>query len=807
MIEVENIKAKSINFIYATRDKIINAGRKVIGKLRSIDFSSLKDLPAKEYIVNTYSKIKSRFHSSDEENNSRLKQFFISFSNSRAGTFFKYVFSGKKAVVLLVALIVLLTSFTYIYLSRSHGSSEYNHRLVITLVFANLLMVLGLLGLIFTRLTRLWKQGKRQGISSSLQIRMVLIFSGLTIIPTIIMTSFSLYFITFGIQSWFDKKISNALQNSVAVAQAYLSEHSTNLKGDALAVAADIQKGAKKLQKDKESFRTFLNSQISVRSLSNAVVIKGKELLQESALTQDVSQKERTLEIMRKAGRGEVVMILQDNHAQAKAGKDLARALVKLKGFEDTFLIVSRDVDAKVVSYVRNAQDSYLQYEKLRRETQSLQLNFSFIFIGVSIVLLLIAMWFGIYYSGKIIQPINMLVDATERVKSGDLSVRMVEPLRQDELGALVTAFNRMTGNLQLNQGQLTEVGKQIEDRRRLIEAVFSGVTSGVISLDKEKKIKLYNKAAAKILNVTDEKFIGFHIKSFFPEIANIFDEVNKFPERIFQQEFEVKRESHRLNLLVRIVAEEFFGHVQGYIVSIDDVTKLVTAQRMAAWSDVARRIAHEIKNPLTPIHLSAERIRSKFESEVQDKDALNKYIDNISRHAENIGMIVKEFSDFARMPEPILKPNNLKEIIRDVIFSEKVVHPSISYVNSLPEKDVVFDFDRELVSQVLQNILKNAAESIEENQNPREKKEISIKLTHEKTIELIISDTGKGIPLEHINRLTEPYVTTRERGTGLGLAIVKKILDDHNASIDFSNNVDENGEVTGANIRIIFYS
>jgi two-component system nitrogen regulation sensor histidine kinase NtrY len=713
---------------------------------------------------------------------------------------------SKKAPILLGLGTMALTIFVYIYLSRSFASNEYNHRLVITLIFANLVLVLGLAALIFARLTRIWQQGKKTGVVSSLQMRMVVIFSGLTIIPTIIMTSFSLYFIIFGVQSWFDNKISTALQNSVAVADAYLKEHSVNLRADAIAISTDIQRNLSKIQKDQEYFKKFLNTQISVRALSNASVLKGKEMIQETALKQDSNLKETTEGILKRARNGEVVMIIQDIAKNNDSGKDLVRAMIKLKGFDDTFLVVSRKVDAKVVTYVQNAQNSYMQYERLRKETQSLQLNFSFIFIGVSIFLLLIAMWFGIYYSAKIIQPIYQLVDATERVKSGDLSVRLAEPKKNDELGALISAFNRMTGNLQLNKGQLTEVNKQVDERRRLIEAVFSGVTSGVISLDKDKQVKLYNKSAAKILNVNDEKFIGYNIKEFFPEIAHIFEEVDKFSDRIFQQELEIKRDSSRSNLLVRVVAEEFFNQVEGYIVSIDDVTKLVNAQRMAAWSDVARRIAHEIKNPLTPINLSAERIRSKFGKEVSDIDGLNKYIDNIIRHAENIGNIVKEFSDFARMPEPILMPNNLKQVIRDAVFSEKIVHPEITYLTDLPTGDVVFDFDHELISQVLLNTLKNSAESITENIQKITKSEIKISLRNEKLIELEVTDTGRGFPPELINRLTEPYVTTRERGTGLGLAIVKKVLDDHNAALELANIINPEGQICGAKVTMVFY-
>ncbi len=507
---------------------------------------------------------------------------------------------------------------------------------------------------------------------------------------------------------------------------------------------------------------------------------------------------EITPERLQRADNNEIVLITD---------QDKVKALIKLEGIDGAYLVVSRLVDPKVISYMTQTKDSVNAYNDLKNHMLKIQIQFVLAFIGVSLTLLLTSIWLGLVFSGRIIAPIHKLIEATDRVKSGDLTVRLQEgESKQDEVSTLFKAFNRMTGNLQKNQMQLVEVNRQIDDRRRLIEGVLFGVNSGIISTDEQKRIRLYNKAAMQILKMDTPNVMGRYIADIFPELTVFFARIKDFPaNQIFQQEIDIKREGLIYNLLVRVVIEESYG----YIVTIDNISKLVNAQRMAAWSDVARRIAHEIKNPLTPINLSAERIRKKYESFIEeaDRENFNRYIDTIIKHSENIERIVKEFSEFARMPQPVLAKNDISQLIRDAVFSEKVVNGDINFDVNIPESDVVFDFDKEQINRVLINLLKNAAESLKERGTSREGEPpfIVISLNQDKHVILEINDNGKGFPVELLSKITEPYVTTREKGTGLGLAIVKRIIDDHGGTLELSNNVDEDGNITGAKIRITF--
>lgn len=711
------------------------------------------------------------------------------------------LFNTKNVALVLATFFVLLSIAIYTILSKNFVSAQYDYQLVTGLLLLNFAIVLWLFVIIASRVARIWIVRKKEAIGSKMQTRIVMIFSLLAVIPTIIMASFSVFFFIYGLQSWFDTKISRALDNSVSVADAYLEEHAANLKADAYAMTKDLDRYAKKLTENKKDFKTFLTAQAAWRGLKDAVVFRKKDIVASSedtlAFLVDLDKIEK--EYMSRADDGELVLIIEDDSK--------VKVLSKLKKFKDTYLLISRLVDTKVLNYTKSTKDSVKEYNNLKENAIRVQFQFAAAFIGVSLVLLLCAIWLGLIFSGRIVEPIHQLIRATERVKSGDLTVRLQEGAKNDEIATLFRAFNRMTGNLQRNQKQLYEVNNQTDQRRRLIEAVFSGVTSGVISLDEQRRVKICNKAALNMLRLDNQRVTNRYIADIFPEITLFFAKTKDFPGKIFQQQIDIKREGVISNLLVRIVKEESSQQVEGYIITIDNITELVTAQRTAAWSDVARRIAHEIKNPLTPITLSAERLRRKYRDEISEdgSENFNKYIDTIIRHSKNIEKIVKEFSDFARMPQATLKEDNFTEVLKEVVFSEEVVNSDIDYRLNMPDEDIIFEFDKEQLSRVFQNLLKNAAESIKESESKRSEAHISIDVKADKNITVNIVDNGKGFPPELINRITEPYVTTREKGTGLGLAIVKKILDDHMASFEISNRVDDDGDILGAEIVISF--
>jgi len=708
--------------------------------------------------------------------------------------------STKNIAIILATFFVLLSIAIYTIISKSIASTEYNYELVTALMLINLGIIFSLCIIILFKVVRIWNERRKNYIGSRMQNRIVLIFSLLTVLPTLMMSLFSIFFFIYGIQNWFDSKISKALDNSLAVSEAYLQEHAQNLRDDAYSIAKDIDKYSKILKKKQNLFNNFLSNHANWRNLSEMVVFKGDNIIATSKNTIEflVRLDEISPKSIENAANGRIIIVLPS--------KEKVRALIKLNKFKDSYLLITRNVDSNVLGYMTQTKNSFEQYSKLKKNSFNIQIQFASAFVGLSIVLLLSAIWLGLIFAGRIVAPIYKLIAATERVKSGDLTVHLEEQNRDDEVTTLFQAFNRMTGTLQKNQLQLGEINRQIDERSRLIEAVFSGVNSGIISIDDRKRVKLYNKAALNILKFNNESVMGRFIADIFPEITTHFSKLRGNVDEIFQQQIDIKRDGIISQLLVRIVPEEENRHIEGYTITIDNISKLVSAQRLAAWSDVARRIAHEIRNPLTPINLSAERIRKKYEDEITDKENFNRYIDTIIRHSENIEKIVREFSDFARLPEPVLKKNSITQIIKDAVFSEKVVNNNVNYELNLPEEDISFDFDKEQISRVLLNLLKNAAESMkEQNVEPEKPMNLYVSLKQGKNLELEIIDNGKGFPPELINKLTEPYVTTREKGTGLGLAIVKKIIDDHNGTLELGNNIDNNGKIIGAKVKIIF--
>lgn len=715
------------------------------------------------------------------------------------------LFNTKNVALVLATCFVLVSIFIYTIYFKNFVSPQYDYNLVFGLLLLNLAIVLSLGLIILSRVARIWIQRRKETVGGSqLQRRIVITFSLLTVIPSIVMASFSVFFFIYGVQSWFDTKITSALDNSMEVAEGYLGEHAANLKADAYAMARDIKLNAPSVMENPEDFKKFLKAQVTWRVLTDALVFRKKDVIASSdeATGYLTGLDEIASNRLKQADKGEIVLITD---------QDKVKALIKIQGFDDTYLLISRLVDPKVVNYMTKTKDSVTEYNELKNNTIQIQIQFVTAFIGVALILLLTAIWLGLVFSGRIIAPIHKLIAATERVKSGDLTVRLDEAeQKRDEIATLFKAFNRMTGNLQKNQTQLVEVNKQIDQRRRLIEAVLFGVNSGIVSIDEQKRIRIYNKAALSILKMEGQNVTGRYIADIFPELTVFFSRIKDYPkDQIFQQEIDIKRDGVIYNLLVRIVTEEIYMHVDGFIITIDNISKLVNAQRMAAWSDVARRIAHEIKNPLTPINLSAERIRKKYENNIDEgeRENFNRYIDTIIKHSDNIEQIVKEFSEFARMPQPVMAKNNISELVREAIFSEKVVNSDIVYDVKMPASDINFDFDKEQINRVFINLLKNAAESLKEKGvgvSGGEPK-ISVNITQDKHVVLDITDNGKGFPVELLSKITEPYVTTREKGTGLGLAIVQKIVDDHGGTLEVMNNTDAAGAILGARVRITF--
>lgn len=702
------------------------------------------------------------------------------------------VFRDNLALFLSCAAI-LLGAATYAALTRKpfFGSDPTT---ISIFLFLDLAVLLALGSLVAHRIYRIWSKRQKNQAASRLHIRVVSVFTMLAAAPALLVAMFAAVFFYFGVEAWFSERVSTALDESQAVAQAYLKEHQQVLRADALAMANDLNRDAVRLSEDPVRLAQAVSAQAYLRSLTEVIVFDGSgKILARSGLTFALSFEPITDEMRERARAGDVVLVVSDND-------DRVRALLRLDNFVDTYLFVGRLVEPKVLAHMETTQKAVSEYHDLKEHSSGIRVMISLIFVVVALLLLLTAVWFGLNFATSLVRPISVLINATDRVRSGDLAARVAEiPDRSnsdDELTELGRAFNRMIGQLETQRGELVEANRLLDMRRRFTEAVLAGVSAGVIGLDPSCNVNMMNARATEFFQITDpEALTGHALDVLSPEIDEIVRDMPR-SAKLKDGQVEIRRPGQPTRtILVRIASEVQGGDVRGYVITFDDVSELVSAQRKAAWADVARRIAHEIKNPLTPIQLSAERLRRKYMKEISsDPETFQTCTDTIIRHVEDIGRMVDEFSAFARMPVPVIKKNELRDLCRQTAFLQSSSRTDITYTQDLPDGKVYADCDERQIAQALTNLLKNAAEAIDgrpdasEGTLPPGKIHLSLAIKDEHVI-LSVADNGRGLPVEERARLTEPYVTTRSKGTGLGLAIVKKIMEDHRGVLELRDN------------------
>jgi len=705
----------------------------------------------------------------------------------------RWATGGKVAGALAVAAAV---SGIATYVALTNSSDAVSSRTVLYLLLLDLTLLLLLGTVIARRIVALWA-ARRSGLAGAkLHGRLVALFSLVAITPTIIVGVFSTLFLDWG-QAWFSERVRGVLDNSRSVAERYTEEHRRVIRADILAMANDLNNQAPLLSNNPELFDKVVSGQAALRNLFEAVVFDGTgEVLARANFGFGLGIDRFPRSAIQEANDGEVVILTGEND-------DRVRALVSLDRFFNTYLYVSRYVDPEVVA---QSEQAIQEYEELMADRSQFQILFTGIFIAVSLWILLIAVWVGLWMATRIVQPVSGLVMATEKVREGDLSARVTEGDTGDEIATLNRAFNRMASQLQEQRVELIDANRQLDDRRRFTEAVLGGVTAGVIGLDKAGRVNLPNRSALKMLEVSVTDIVERPIEDVVPELTSLFETARNRPDRVAEGQVNIIRNGRTRNLMVRISGEISEGDLTGFVVTFDDITQLVAAQRTAAWADVARRIAHEIKNPLTPIQLSAERLKKRFGKKGEGgDDVFAQCTDTIVRHVSDIRRMVDEFSAFARMPAPVFQEEDLVELVRQAVFTLEVAHPDIAYSIEEPDQPVMLTCDGRLLSQALTNIVKNASEAIEykeETKKSKEKGEIAVSVEEEAERTVVtISDTGPGLPPELMDRLTEPYITTRAKGTGLGLAICRKIVEDHGGEL-----ILENKPGGGAKVQLVFH-
>ncbi|MGE4611619.1 MAG: PAS domain-containing sensor histidine kinase [Paracoccaceae bacterium] len=685
----------------------------------------------------------------------------------------------------LVILGPVLVIATFIFFGTFDGPGD--PQLLRYVVLADMVYVLVIVALVSRQVVKIIAARRRRSAGSKLHLRLTGVFTLTALIPTVLVAVFAAVTLNFGLEGWFSDRVRLVVNNSLTAAQAYEAEHRTNLDNDTklLANYLDAQKRRVQLMSTGE-LREFLNrGQVQMqRSLSEAYVINTSgDLIARGEKSYLFDYEQPTPDEIKLALSGELVII--EDWANSEF-----RALTRLSAYADRLLYVTRDVDGEILLLLDDTQETVTLYNQLENERGRLLFEFALIYLGFALIVILAAVWFGMWFAERLSRPVGRLAGAAERVGAGDLDVRVIEEEGDDEMAILGRAFNRMTQQVKGQRDTLLAVNAETEKSRRLFDSVLSGVTAGVIGLDSDGLIEFMNAAAEHMLGLETNAALGQGIVQAAPEFEDLFSKLASSTRANTQGEIEVIRAGVHENLMVRIATRSSSkGAVEGYVIAFDDVTDLVSAQRMAAWGDVARRIAHEIKNPLTPIQLSAERIRRKFGPLVGDeKEALQQYSDVIIRQTNDLRRIVDEFSKFGRMPEAKKKPVDILETLRSVVLLQNEAAPDIDVTLEVSGEIPAVMLDETLMSQAFTNLVKNAREAVTARQAAGHKGFVGqvrvLVAAQAGLVTIRIQDNGVGFPPRRA-RLFEPYVTHRDSGTGLGLSIVKKIVEEHEGRLE----------------------
>ena len=683
----------------------------------------------------------------------------------------------------------ILTSITVAILQGVIGDiSAGMVRGVILIDGIYLLLVISLVGY---SVMRLFAARRAKSAGSRLHLRLSRVFAIVALIPTVLVAIFAVITLSIGVEGWFSENVRNVVSSSLSAAEAYKNEQSNDLKTDLSFIAKKLSDYKKNnaFVSDSDVRIQLMNSQKLVRrGLKEAYIIDGNANLRSRGdLSYLFGYEKPSLKNMEFAENFEILVI------EDWANNEF-RGLLRLKAYIDKYLYISKSVDGNILNLLDKTVASAETYNQMESQRERILWYYGLLYLGFATFVILSSIWLGMQFAERLSKPVGRLAGAAQRVGAGDFDVKVIEEAGDDEIAMLSRVFNRMTKQVKRQRDDLITANDITERRRRLFDSVLSSVTAGVIGLSSNGNIGFINSAAEKLLNLDVNNDEGKNIQLAVPEFVNLYETIQKSDNETQQQEISLTRTGSMETLLVRISARISKDNIiEGYVVSFDDVTDLVSAQRLAAWADVARRIAHEIKNPLTPIQLSAERLRRKFGPMVGEEEAsLIQYCDVIIRQTNDLRKIVDEFSKFARMPEPNKRQINLTKLLVDVILLFEVSLSKskikITFINELGNVNAFVD--ETMINQAITNLIKNAGEAIvskiSTSFSESFKPEIRVYLSSFGSgIEISIQDNGIGFPNKHRSRLFEPYVTSRENGTGLGLSIVKKIIEEHNGTLE----------------------
>jgi two-component system nitrogen regulation sensor histidine kinase NtrY len=706
------------------------------------------------------------------------------------------------AILTGLATYVILTGLTPIHPTRN---------LIVGLLVVNSLLIATMAVIIGWQVRRLLVARRQRIAGAGLHLRLVGLLSLSAVLPALIVAVFATVTLNRGLDAWFSERTQSIVETSVSVALAYIEEQVDVARGDVQAMAASVTAQADLFRSDRQLFIRQLASFAALRGVHGAFLIDAERKQIEANITANerIVFRAPDQEHLDAAAEGEVVVV-------GPGDGNVIRGLARVEGLEDRFVYIYRLVNPALVEQLAKAREQKDAYDRMLDQRVGVQLTFALMYAGVTFVFLLAAVWLGLWFADRLVEPIVSLVHAARRVSRGDLDAKVRIDRAAGDLATLGQAFNQMTEQLQAHRDELIAANIQLDTRRRFTEAVLAGVTAGVLGLDSAGRITLVNRSAIRLLRTKASLLVGRPFPEAIEAMRPVYEQALAKPSGSAQLQVNMRVEAQERSFIVRVTTERSSENEHGFVVTFDDITELVAAQRNSAWADIARRIAHEIKNPLTPIQLSAERLKRKYGGEItSDPQVFEQCTETIIRQVGDIGRMVDEFSAFARMPSAALEPHDLGQIVREALVLQRVSASDIEFDLDLPDGPLILPVDRRLVSQALTNLVKNAREAIEARPHngaggagspARVAVSVKVLVTGNGEAAIVeVVDNGIGLPRNDRGRLTEPYMTTRDKGTGLGLAIVKRIMEEHGGAIELTDAPDTFDGGQGAQVRLIF--
>ena len=698
--------------------------------------------------------------------------------------------------------LALLSAFLTFVVLTGLTRIEPTRQVAVSFMLMNGAAILVLVGIISREVWKVMQARRRGRAAARLHVQIVSLFSIIAVLPAVLVALVANVTIDRGLDRLFSGPTREVIENSLIIARAYMQEHAQLIRGDILGMANDIAHARPLYDQDRRSFRELLTASAMSRNLPGAMLIdKDRRILETAETGIHLAFAAPPAEFLSNVNESEPeIAVLPDENYVA--------AVIRLRAFQDTFLYVARQLDPHVVAQLKQTEASVAEYAEIESRRLGIQVNFALIFAVIALTILMASILIGLNFANWLVTPIRRLMSAANVVSTGDLHVQVPVFRSEGDLAQLGETFNKMTQELRTQRDELVSASDLIDSRRRFIEAVLSSASAGIIGVDASGSVGIHNRSAEKLIGHAESETLDHPLSDVLPELDEMMKAARESTQRLVQGQITINREGHERILNVRVTAEQTSQTRDSYIITLDDITELVSAQRTSAWADVARRIAHEIKNPLTPIQLSAERIRRKFGRAItEDKAVFEQCTETIVRQVDDIRRMVDEFSRFARMPKPVLEGEDVADTVRQAVFLMRVGHPDVDIEAEIKEEPLRAKFDRRLISQALTNIIKNATEAIEAvppEQLGKGRVDV-IAMRENDDIIIDVVDNGIGLPKVSRARLLEPYVTTREKGTGLGLAIVGRVLEDHGGRIELNDASDLRPGARGAWMRLRF--